>query len=60
MLLPESQVEEVTVSLWNTSYVFNRGHRIRVTVTSSNSPRFSTNDNRGLPLARDNQTIPTQ
>jgi len=54
------QVYPVTVNLWNTSYVFNKGHKIRVTVTSSNSPRFSTNSNLGLPLAHDNQTIPTE
>ncbi len=59
-VLPGNAVEAVEVSLWNTSYVFNRGHRIRVLVGNANSPRFSTNDNRGLPLAKDNQTIPTE
>jgi len=49
------QIYEVSVSLWNTSYVFNKGHRIRVSVSSSNYPRFSVNPNNGLAL---NQTGP--
>ena len=30
----------VNFSLWDTAYVFNAGHQIRVHVTSSNYPRF--------------------
>ena len=44
------KVYKVDVSLWNTSYVFPAGHRMRVSVSSSNYPRFSTNPNLGLPL----------
>jgi len=33
---------------WATAYVFNRGHRIRLAVSSSNSPRFSANPNNNL------------
>ncbi len=32
--------QEVEVDLWSTSIVFAKGHRIRVSVTSSNYPRF--------------------
>ena len=38
---------ELTVDLWSTSLVFNKGHRIRVAVSSSNAPRFEANPNTG-------------
>jgi uncharacterized protein len=33
------------IDLWSTSIVFNRGHRIRVAISSSNAPRFEPNPN---------------
>ena len=45
-----------TVSLWNTSYVFAAGHRIRVHVTSSNWPRFFPNPNTGSSFGTRNVT----
>ena len=47
--LEEGQVHELNVDLWSTSLVFNRGHRIRVSVSSSNFPRFDPNPNTGRP-----------
>ena len=41
---------ELTVTLWPTSNVFKRGHRIRVDVSSSNFPRFDVNPNTGEPV----------
>lgn len=49
-LMTPGTVYNVTVSLGPTSYVFNPLHRIRVTVASSNFPRFSANPNNGKPL----------
>jgi putative CocE/NonD family hydrolase len=37
----------VTVSLWPTAYVFKRGHRIRVQVSSGAFPRFARNPGTG-------------
>lgn len=37
----------IEVDLWSTSVVFNRGHRMRVHVTSSSSPGFDPNPNTG-------------
>ena len=37
----------LTVDLGPTSIIFNAGHRIRISVTSSNAPRFSPNPNTG-------------
>lgn len=39
------------IDLWSTGIVFNRGHRIRVAISSSNYPRFDVNPNTGAPLA---------
>jgi hypothetical protein len=48
-LLEPGQPTEIEIDLWSTSIVFNKGHRIRVSVTSSNYPRFDVNVNTGWP-----------
>jgi predicted acyl esterase len=47
--LTPGEVVELEVDLWSTSLVFNRGHRIRIAVSSSNAPRFEPNPNTGDP-----------
>jgi uncharacterized protein len=47
--LKPGKTYEVSVDLWSTSLVFNKGHRIRIAVSSSNSPRFEPNANTGDP-----------
>lgn len=37
------------VDLWSTSIIINAGHELRISVTSSNSPRFAASRNNGLP-----------
>jgi hypothetical protein len=49
MLTPGVPVE-LTVELWSTALVFNAGHRIRISVSGSNWPRFEVNPNDGLDL----------
>jgi predicted acyl esterase len=39
--------EELDIDLWNTALTFEKGHRIALHITSSNSPRFMVNDNNG-------------
>jgi hypothetical protein len=39
--------EELEIDLWHTAITFEKGHRIAVHVTSSNSPRFEVNPNTG-------------
>ena len=41
------KVYEAKVDLWSTSIIVNKGHRIRVAVSSSNAPRFEPNPNTG-------------
>lgn len=54
-LMEPGKVYELTVDLWSTSLVFNRGHRIRVAVSSSNAPRFDPNPNTGHAFRADGE-----
>ena len=51
------------VLTWSTSIVFNRGHQIRVAISSSNAGRFEPNPNTGeewpfrMPAVMAHQTI---
>jgi len=56
-LLTPNKVYPMYVSLTNSSYVFNSGHKIRVSVSSSNYPRFDVNPNNGLPLSKNGTAI---
>ena len=44
------EIYEIEVDLFSTSYVWDTGHKIRVAVSSSNSPRFLANPNTGVSL----------
>jgi len=44
------KIYRYTISLWETSMVVKRGHRIRLEISSSNFPRYARNQNTGLPL----------
>jgi len=41
---------EFTITLYPTAVVFQRGHRVRLHISSSNFPRFDVNPNTGGPL----------
>ena len=47
----KGEVYEVTLTLWNTSYILAAGHALRVSIASSNYPRFDVNRNNGILLA---------
>jgi putative CocE/NonD family hydrolase len=55
-LLEPGKIYELTVDLWSTSLIFNRGHRIRVAVSSSNAPRFDPNPNTGHAFRVDKES----
>ncbi len=48
--LVPGQPYEIEVELWSTSLVINRGHRLRVAISSSNAPRFEPHSNTFEPL----------
>ncbi|HNS95875.1 MAG TPA: CocE/NonD family hydrolase [Polyangiaceae bacterium] len=45
--VPIGQPIPVTVDLWSTSIILAAGHKLRVSITSSNAPRFWPNPNDG-------------
>ena len=55
--LTPGKVEEVAVDCWSTSIIFNKGHRIRAAVTSSNYPRFDVNPGIGQPWSDDGAKV---
>ncbi len=55
--LTPGKIEEVKVDCWSTSMIFDRGHRLRVSVTSSNYPRFDLNPGTSLPWTEDGEKV---
>src|ERR1051325_9562850 len=51
-LMKPGEIYELTIELYPTSLLFQRGHRIRLDISSSNFPRFDINPNTGEPLNR--------
>ena len=43
-------VYQIEIDLWSTSYVFNEGHTLRLSISSSNYPRFDLNPNTGQEI----------
>ncbi|HVF91026.1 MAG TPA: CocE/NonD family hydrolase [Blastocatellia bacterium] len=56
VFMKKGEVYKFKIDLWNTSLIFNKGHRIAVHITSSNDPRFDPNPNTGRPLRADSET----
>ena len=44
------------IDLWSTAIVFAPGHSIRLSISSSNAPRFETNPNTGEPFRQNTTT----
>ncbi len=55
-LLSRKKVETFWIDLGNTAMVFHTGHRIRLAITSSNSPKFEPNPNSPLPFRSHKRT----
>jgi putative CocE/NonD family hydrolase len=49
-LMTPGTIYPLTIKLYPTSNIFQKGHRIRVDISSSNFPRFDLNPNTGEPL----------
>ena len=58
MLMTPGKPEELRIDLWNTAFTFEKGHKIQVTVTSSNSTKFEINPNTGEPFGVPTTTAP--
>jgi uncharacterized protein len=55
-LLTPGRIYPFDLDLWSTSIILNKGHRLRVQVTSSSSPGDDPNPNTGAPFRSDNRT----
>lgn len=55
--LEPGQVVQLSLALGHTAWRFERGHRIRVDVTSSNFPHLDRNMNTGGPVGRDVRSV---
>jgi predicted acyl esterase len=53
----KDEVYKIRVNLWSTALVFNRGHRIALHVSSSNSPRFEPHTNTWTPVSTYDQSV---
>mgnify|MGYP000200465751 CR=1 FL=1 len=47
VLLEPGKPYEIEIEVWPTSIIFNKGHRIRVSVSGTNFPRFDVNSHTG-------------
>jgi putative CocE/NonD family hydrolase len=48
--LTPGKLYRLAIDLWSTSVIFNKGHRLRVHVTSSSAPAYDPNPNTDEPL----------
>lgn len=55
-LMEPGKIYEFEIDLWSTSLVISPGHRVRVAISSSNTPRFEPNPNTGKPSGSDDKT----
>ena len=55
-----SAIEKITIDLWPTSMVFNRQHRIRLEISSSNFPRYDRNPNTGAFIPTETRMVSAQ
>jgi len=55
-LLKPGEIYPFDIDLWSTSLIFNRGHRLRVHVTSSSAPGYDPNPNTGEPFRASDKT----
>jgi len=55
-LLTPGSIDTFGIDLWSVAQAFAPGHRIRLDISSSNSPRFEANPNTGEPFRRHTYT----
>jgi len=56
-LMEPGEIYEFSIILYPTSNLFQKSHRIRLDISSSNYPRFDLNPNTGEPLGKSTRTI---
>lgn len=59
-LVTPGEIIEYSIDMWSTSHMFLPGHRIRVSITSSDFPRYDRNANTGNDIGSDAVLLPTR
>ncbi len=54
----KNEIVEAVIDLWSTSIIINKGHRLRVIISSSNYPRFEKNLNDGTSYGQNGVATP--
>jgi len=55
-LMKPGRIYPIDIDLWSTSIIFNKGHRLRVQISSSNFPAYDPNPNTGDPFRANGRT----
>ncbi len=55
-LLWPGRIYRLEIDLWSTAIIFNKGHRLRVHITSSSAPGYEPNPNTGEPFRKHTHT----
>lgn len=56
-LVQPGKVYEFDIDMWATANRFQKGHRLRLDVSSSNFPRYDVNPNTGEPIGYETHTV---
>ncbi len=56
-LLTPNKIYDFYIDLWSTSNLFQKGHRIRLEISSSNFPKYNTNPNTGNKFGDDAEFV---
>ena len=56
-LAKPGEVYQLTIDAGSTANLFQKGHRIRLEISSSNFPRFDRNPNTGRPIAHETRLL---
>jgi len=56
-LLTPGQIYEFYVDLWSVSNLFQKGHKIRIEISSSNFPKYDANPNTGGKFGEETETL---
>jgi uncharacterized protein len=59
-LLEPGKVYRFTIDLWSISYVFGRGHRVVLEISSSNFPKYDRNPNTGGKFGEEERFVRAQ
>ena len=53
LLQGPEEIVELEIDLWSAAWIFDKGHRIGLNISSSNYPRFEVNPNTGEDFPKD-------